>query len=84
MVKLPGGFSPWQAVQQIADDANPFDGGSRDRDIFSDKYNQRNGQPVAQPGGNMTTWGTGVGGGTGTQNSGYSGGGGGSSRFSKN
>lgn len=49
MVKLPGGFSPWQAVQQIADDINPFDGGSRDRDIFSDKYNQRNGQPYAQP-----------------------------------
>lgn len=44
MVKLPGGFSPWQATQQIIDDANPFDGGSRDRDIFSDKYNQRNGQ----------------------------------------
>ena len=84
MVKLPGGFSPWQAVQQIADDANPFDGGSRDRDIFSDKYNQRNGQPVAQPGGNMTTWGTGVGGGnggnSGGSNSGYSSGGGGGSR----
>lgn len=84
MVKLPGGFSPWQAVQQIADDANPFDGGSRDRDIFSDKYNQRNGQPVAQPGGNMTTWGTGVGGGnggnSGGSNSGYSSGGGSGSR----
>lgn len=40
MVKLPGGFSPWQAVQQVADDLNPLDGGSRDRDIFSDKYNQ--------------------------------------------
>ena len=51
MVKLPGGFSPWQAIQQVADDANPFDGGSRDRDIFSEKYNQRNGQPnvVAVP-----------------------------------
>jgi len=41
---LPGGFSPWQAVQQVADDANPFDGGSRDRDIFSEKYNQQGGQ----------------------------------------
>lgn len=49
MVKLPGGFSPWQAAQQIADDVNPFDGGSRDRDIFSDKYNQRNGQAVVTP-----------------------------------
>lgn len=49
MVKLPGGFSPWQAIQQIADDANPFDGGSRDRDVFSDKYNQRNGQAYAVP-----------------------------------
>lgn len=43
MVKLPGGFSPWQAAQQLADDANPFDGGSRDRDVFSDRGNQRNG-----------------------------------------
>lgn len=49
MVKLPGGFSPWQAAQQIADDINPFDGGSRDRDIFSEKYNQRNGQQQWQP-----------------------------------
>lgn len=49
-MKLPWGFSPWQAAQQIADDLNPFDGGSRDRDIFSDKYNQRNGQRVNVPG----------------------------------
>ena len=40
-ITLPNGFSPWQAVQQVADDANPFDGGSRDRDVFSEKYNQQ-------------------------------------------
>jgi len=49
MATLPGGFSPWQAIQQVADDLNPFDGGSRDRDIFSQKYNQRNGSPIAVP-----------------------------------
>lgn len=43
MVRLPRGFSPWQAVQQVADDINPFDGGSRDRDIFSETGNQING-----------------------------------------
>lgn len=48
MVKLPGGFSPWQAVQQVADDANPFNG-SRDRDVFADKYNQVNKSTLWQP-----------------------------------
>lgn len=43
MVRLPGGFSPWQAIQQLRDDTNVFDG-SRDRDIFSERGNQRNGQ----------------------------------------
>lgn len=49
MVRLPGGFSPWQAIQQIADDANPFDGGSRDRDVFSEKGNQYRGGPNVRP-----------------------------------
>lgn len=49
MVKLPGGFSPWQAAQQIVDDLNPFDGGSRDRDIFTDKYNQVSNSNLWQP-----------------------------------
>lgn len=35
-LRLPGGFSPWQAIQQGVDTVNPFDGGHRDRDVFSD------------------------------------------------
>jgi len=49
MVKLPGGFSPWQAVQQVADDVNFLDGGSRDRDVFSDSGNQVNRSTLWQP-----------------------------------
>ncbi len=49
MVKLPGGFSPWQAVQQVADDVNFLDGGSRDRDVFSDRGNQVNRSTLWQP-----------------------------------
>lgn len=49
MVKLPGGFSPWQAVQQAADNVNFLDGGSRDRDVFSDRGNQVNRSTLWQP-----------------------------------
>lgn len=48
-ITLPGGFSPWQATQQIVDDLNPFDGGSRDRDIFSQRGNQINGRDQNAP-----------------------------------
>lgn len=49
MATLPWGFSPWQATQQLVDDLNPFDGGSRDRDIFSQKGNQINGVNMNAP-----------------------------------
>lgn len=49
MVKLPGGFSPWQAVQQVADDINFLDGSSRDRDIFADRGNQVSKSSLWQP-----------------------------------
>lgn len=76
MVKLPGGFSPWQAVQQVADDINPFDGGSRNRDIFTDRGSNVSSsnlwKPVASPqpaitvpgvpGGNDSSGSTGYGG----------------------
>jgi hypothetical protein len=87
MAILPGGFSPWQAIQQIADDANPFDGGSRDRDIFSQKYNQRGVTPVApntspNPGSAQPAPGNDAG--SGQYSGGYSGGsnGGGGSAYS--
>ena len=48
-ITLPGGFSPWQATQQLADDLNPFDGGSRDRDVFSQSGNQINGVNMNAP-----------------------------------
>lgn len=43
-ISLPKGFSPWQAVQQVVDDANPFDGGRRDRDVFSEVTSKGTGE----------------------------------------
>lgn len=34
---LPGGFSPTQAIRQIADKVNPFDGTNTDYNVFSEK-----------------------------------------------
>lgn len=48
-ITLPGGFSPWQATQQLVDDINFLDGGSRDRDIFSQKGNQIMGRDQNAP-----------------------------------
>lgn len=45
---LPGGFSPWQAIQQAVDNINPFDG-YRDRDVFSQRGSQINGRKVWTP-----------------------------------
>lgn len=41
-MKLPGGFSPTQALRTVADKANPFDGTDTDYDVFSD-YSVRGG-----------------------------------------
>lgn len=48
MVKLPLGFSPWQAVQQAVDNINPFDG-YRDRNVFSGAGDVRGGSGSATP-----------------------------------
>lgn len=41
-MRLPGGFSPTQALHTVADKANPFDGTDTDYDVFSD-YSVRGG-----------------------------------------
>ncbi len=35
-MRLPGGFSPTQALRTVADKANPFDGTDTDYDVFGD------------------------------------------------
>lgn len=45
MVKLPGGFSPIKAVQQIGSYVNPT-GGTADYDVFSDYGKQRGGSQL--------------------------------------
>lgn len=56
-MRLPGGFSPTQALRQFADTANPFDGTNTDYNVFSDVSFQGGVREPTETQGGLVSWG---------------------------